>query len=166
MPTAKIVMLSPGDWQRLKRIRVLSVGDSPDAFGTTLDEVHAQADAHWKELAEGFVGDLQALFVAIDGESPVGATYTRIGEGVYGHIGSMWVAPTHRRQGLGLQLLNVGIDWLKDRGVSVARLWVTEGNGPATMLYEANGFSFTGAREMLREGSNLERVQMEKRLGA
>jgi hypothetical protein len=56
--------------------------------------------------------------------------------------------------------------FLSNRGVSVAQLWVTEGNGPATMLYQANGFSFTGAREMLREGSDLKRVRMERRLGA
>lgn len=160
-----ITLLTPTDWALLKQIRVLSVGDSPDAFGTTLAEVRAQSDTYWQELARGFASELQALFVAIDGTVPVGSTYTRVGGGGYGHIGSMWVAPPRRRHNLGRRLLGTGIDWLIASGVSIAQLWVTEGNAPATALYRSFGFDYTGERERLREGSDLYRVQMQKRLG-
>jgi ribosomal protein S18 acetylase RimI-like enzyme len=145
---------------------VLSVADSPDAFGDTLADVQAQPDVHWQRLAGTFVSELQRFFIAIEGDALVGSAYTRVGDDGYGHIGSMWVAPTHRRQKLGCALLETAMDWLACSGVSVAQLWVTEGNEPATTFYRAAGFVFTGEREKLREGSDLYRNRMEKRLGA
>ena len=159
--------LDAGNWPLLKQIRVLSVGDSPDAFGTTISEVNVQSDSYWADLARYLDRKLQTLFVATDDdEVPIGSMYVRVGDDMVGHVGSMWVAPLHRGKGLGRELLERGLGWLEARGVSTVQLWVTDGNDIAFGLYRASGFKATGARAKLREGSELDRIQMERRLDA
>jgi GNAT superfamily N-acetyltransferase len=51
------------------------------------------------------------------------------------------VAPEHRRQGLGLQVMAALLEWAAERGATTAYLQVLADNAPALALYEQLGFT-------------------------
>jgi ribosomal protein S18 acetylase RimI-like enzyme len=57
---------------------------------------------------------------------------------------SMWVAPTHRRSGLGTRLIDEVERWGQSLGVCELLLNVTSNNLTAQSLYEKCGFVRTG----------------------
>lgn len=59
----------------------------------------------------------------------------------------MWVAPTHRRTGLGSKLLDEVYQWAKDLGHSDLHLMTTSTNAAAIRFYQRYGFILTGATE-------------------
>lgn len=61
--------------------------------------------------------------------------------GKVGEIAVLAVEPDHRGQGIGSRLLRAGLDTLKARGMSSARLHVETGNVRAIALYERFGFT-------------------------
>ena len=101
---------------------------------------------------EGILADEDyATVVAYDGEQIVGFIGTRVGlryegDGYYGQIMALAVAPGYQRRGIGRLLLHAAESMLIPRGVSV--LVVTSGNqrADAHAFYEKNGFTFTGRR--------------------
>jgi L-phenylalanine/L-methionine N-acetyltransferase len=64
------------------------------------------------------------------------------------HVASlgMSVRASHRRRGIGRALLEAGIAWAKDAGVTRLELYVFADNAPAIALYEAMGFQHEGRR--------------------
>ena len=64
-----------------------------------------------------------------------------------GWVELMWVAPAHRRRGIGRMLVAEIAAWAGRRGMRRLKLSVTSGNDPAIQLYQSLGFSFTGNTE-------------------
>jgi ribosomal protein S18 acetylase RimI-like enzyme len=60
---------------------------------------------------------------------------------------SMWVAPSHRRTGVGSSLIAALQRWARSSGVRALRLMVTGNNHGAIKFYERMGFSMTGNTE-------------------
>ncbi|MCI4362487.1 MAG: GNAT family N-acetyltransferase [Thermoplasmata archaeon] len=60
------------------------------------------------------------------------------------------VEPSHRRKGLGKFLVLWGLRALTALGFSTARLWVTETNQPAWLLYTSVGFEVVGRSRIFR----------------
>jgi GNAT superfamily N-acetyltransferase len=56
--------------------------------------------------------------------------------------------------------LGAAIEWARSRKLRRLVLWVTEGNGPATRLYERQGFADTGQRDALQSNPKLRIMQM------
>ena len=67
----------------------------------------------------------------------------------------MWVAPSHRRHGIGAKLLDAAITWARARGVRCVQLGVTCGDTAALRLYARHGFKPFGPVEALRPDSEL-----------
>jgi GNAT superfamily N-acetyltransferase len=59
-------------------------------------------------------------------------------------VASMWVAPTHRRTGLGTMLMDAVKLWAYTLGAAELCLMVTSNNSTAIQFYERCGYSFTG----------------------
>lgn len=57
-----------------------------------------------------------------------------------GFINDLYVLPEYRKQGVGKQLLEAGLQWLKDRGVMKVTLAVHISNTEAINLYTNAGF--------------------------
>lgn len=173
---ARIVRATEEDWRLARDVRLAALADSPDAFGTTLEEALDRDDDLWRAwTSPSFVPGDVAMFLAFgEGPTPVGIVVgARLDEGDEGErpdevqIWSMWVAPEFRRRGLGLALLDAVETWARAvPSVTALVLHVTEGNEPATRAYERAGFVVDpdAPEEPLRPGSPLRMRTMRRAL--
>ena len=156
-----------GEWADYRDLRLRSLADSPDAFGSTLALETGRADAEWEgRIAEGVASKQDCPLVALLGEAFVGLAWGRIEDAKPGdaQLYQMWVAPEARRLGVGRLLLEEVVRWARACGVTRLVLEVNVANEPARRLYERAGFQKQGQPEALRDG--LMGQRMERRLGA
>src|SRR5262249_57467397 len=73
----------------------------------------------------------------------------------------MWVAPSHRRLGVGKMLLEAVIAWARARNSRYLDLTVTCGDNSAMRLYIRAGFQATGEAQPFRAGSELLSQQIQ-----
>lgn len=145
-----------GEWRTYRGLRLQSLADAPDAFGSTLAAEESEPDAFWVErLRDGVSSACQLpLVVEADGE-PAGLAWCRYDDGAQrGLLFQMWVAPRARGRGAGRMLLDAFSTWARARGATELVLNVTCSNDAAVRLYTAFGFVPFGVREPLRPGSD------------
>ncbi|HEY2589448.1 MAG TPA: GNAT family N-acetyltransferase [Tepidisphaeraceae bacterium] len=151
VPRAVIMLrpIVPGCVESYRSIRLRALQDTPTAFGSTYARESRLSDADWLNRAAQWNGDRSAAFLAWDGDEPCGivAGFLEQDEPTMAHLVSMWVAPTHRRAGVGRLLVNAVIDWMRSRGATALRLMVTSNNDVAQRFYERLGFTPTGRTE-------------------
>lgn len=140
--------LSPEDWETWRDIRLRSLADSPDAFGSTLAREQGFVEADW-------ISRMQSMPVVafVDGTPAALGGAFRPEDGV-AHIIAMWTAPEFRRRGLSRLVLDELVGMARAEGRRV-ELDVTQGNSAARSAYERYGFVPTGRAAPLREGSAL-----------
>jgi GNAT superfamily N-acetyltransferase len=152
---ATIDRLGVGDGARLRAIRLRALSDAPEAFGTTLAEAVARPAEDWDSQLEQL-----ATFIAAAGGDDVGLVRGARHDGIAdaGYLISMWVAPEHRRRGIGSALAGAVVQWARTGGLRRVFLDVGERNVPAIALYAHQGFVPDGAigtlpppREHVRE---------------
>lgn len=162
-----IERMRPGDGERWRSIRLRALRDSPDAFGTTLDEAQTRPAEVWEHDLHQF-----ATFVAVVGDSDVGVARGDIARGGRhdrasdtGYLLSMWVAPEARHRGIAALLIEAVVNWARTEGLHRLVLDVGEKNAPAIALYTKMGFAPNGVRGALpppRE--HVREIQLELRL--
>ncbi|GAB3403439.1 GNAT family N-acetyltransferase [Massilia agilis] len=150
--------LEPHDWPAWRDMRLRSLADSPDAFGSTLAEEQPRpADVWAARLAAAAVsGRDRPLVAEVDGAA-VGLLWAKVDaadESVV-NLFQVWVAPEGRGRGVGASLLREAIHWARSTGAGAVQLGVTQGDTPAQRLYARAGFRPVGAPEPLRPGSPL-----------
>ncbi len=141
----RIERADPGDWRRVRDLRLSALADTPDAFVSTLAEEQAFSDEIWQARLEGetWITILASLDQEDLGLAVLGP-YDEAG-GLY----SMWVAPEARGRGLGDALVQAVITLAKARGFKALLLVVADDNLPAIRLYARNGFLPTGETDSL-----------------
>ncbi|MDQ3672007.1 MAG: GNAT family N-acetyltransferase [Actinomycetota bacterium] len=90
------------------------------------------------------------VIVAVDGDGVVGRlSLSRDPHPASHHVADLglMVAESHRRQGIGRQLLEEAIAWARSVGVRKIELHVFPWNEPALRLYESFGFEREGYRK-------------------
>ncbi|WP_338761858.1 GNAT family N-acetyltransferase [Massilia sp. METH4] len=134
-----------GEWTTWRALRLAALADSPDAFGSTLADAQARADATWQALLAQAVAapEQLPLLAEVAGES-AGLTWAQV-EGGNAVVYQVWVAPDYRGRGIARALLERAIGWARDRGATVMELGVTAGDTPAVRLYRRLGFEAMGA---------------------
>ncbi|HEX6400612.1 MAG TPA: GNAT family N-acetyltransferase [Actinomycetota bacterium] len=164
----RIEELGEDDWAAFREVRLRSLLDAPDAFGSTYGEESSQTERGWRDWAAGrWRGGVAAVYLGRDDEERPTGTITVAefdAEPGIAHVYAMWVAPDARRAGVGRALIDAAAAWARGRGCHRLVLSVTETNAPARSFYEAVGFVDTGERKPLREGSELEVIRLAKRL--
>jgi ribosomal protein S18 acetylase RimI-like enzyme len=165
----RVDVLREDDWAAFREIRLRSLLDSPDAFASTYGEESSQVEGSWRDWTAGrWRGGTAAVFLASQDDRPVGtatgAAYDT--EPDIAHVYAMWVEPEARRAGVGRALLEAVAGWARDRGSDRLVLSVTESNASARAFYEEHGFSATGEREPLRDGSDLSVLRLVRPLQA
>jgi ribosomal protein S18 acetylase RimI-like enzyme len=165
---ARVERLGEDDWASFRELRLRSLLDSPEAFGSTYGEESSQTEHAWRDWAAGrWRGGTAAVFAgrADDGTvvgTATGAEYEA--ETGVAHVYAMWVAPDARGAGVGRALVDAVAGWARDRGCDRLILSVTESNEIARRFYGACGFVDTGERDALREDSELHTLILSKPL--
>jgi predicted GNAT family acetyltransferase len=139
---ATLRRLGPDDWADFRDIRLRSLADSPDAFGSTLEREQAFSEDDWRRRLGGPV-------YVVDDPRPVsvGGIFDNAGTP---HVWGMWTDPDHRGRGHARMILGALIP-----PGSPAQLDVNVTNGDARAVYERYGFVGTGEVEPLRPGSDM-----------
>jgi RimJ/RimL family protein N-acetyltransferase len=139
----------PGDAAALVSLAA-AVGREPGEWLLTTDVWRSAADERRYLRAVRRHADA-AVFVAVDqGEIVARLSVARDPHPASAHVADLglMVAASHRRRGIGRQLLDRAVAWARDAGVRKLELHVFPWNGPAIRLYESFGF----VREGLRRG--------------
>lgn len=144
------------DWAVYREIRLRSLAQAPDAYGSTVEHESEFDEATWRSRS----GDSYLLFAMLD--ERVVATATAIpdrhetgGQEIVG----MWVDPDARGRGIAASLVQALADRAAVDGAPSIALWVADGNDVARRVYERCGFVATGQREPLRPGLGEERMR-------
>ena len=143
---ADLVTLQSDDWETWRAIRLRSLLDSPDGFGSTYERECRSTEDDWRErLRQGtrVVVIADGRPVALGGGFPMGGTAMVFG---------MWTDPGHRGRGHATAILDHVVEWARGLGLPVA-LHVNLANPGARATYERYGFVPTGELEPLRPGS-------------
>ncbi|GEP44921.1 GNAT family N-acetyltransferase [Brevifollis gellanilyticus] len=141
-----IAIASPSDWQRVQKLRLAALQDTPDAFGSTFED-ESQRPPEW------WIGRLQSsgsvTFMAVEpcdsGMAVLGPYNAPPDRGVF----AVWVAPEHRGRGVGDALMSAVIAEARSLGVGRLVLDVDRLNLPARRLYLRYDFSPTGIESTL-----------------
>ena len=165
--TVTVRALRADEVESWRDIRLRSLRDAPDAFGTTYEQASAWPGERWATLVGWATAPdaLQTVYLAdLDG-TVVGCARVSHGEdGGTALVTSMWVEPTARRRGVATALLEACEGWARDGGCLRIELEVAELNPDARLLYERAGFLETGEFRELRDGSTARTVVMLKSL--
>jgi len=143
---ATLRALAPDDWETFRDIRLRSLADSPDAFGSTWERERAFTEAEWRRR-------LGVPVYVVEDPRPVAIGGTFDQEGVP-HVWGMWTDPAHRGRGHAWRIL----DALIPPGTP-AQLDVNVTNDGARTAYQRYGFVGTGHLEPLRPGSD-QRIEL------
>ena len=146
------------EWATYRTLRLQSLTESPDAFGSTLEAEGQSDDSDWqKRLSAGVLSARDLPVVAEYRGQPIGLAWGRL-EGAdadVAHLYQMWVAPRSRRLGAGRMLLEHVITWAKALEVRHIELSVAHGNTAAARLYLGAGFEWTDPIEPIGMSSKL-----------
>lgn len=166
MTEPRIDRLRPSDWEIYRALRLGSLEESPDAFGSTHEAEARQDDRHWQSRLSKADPESDYPIVAKLDDEPMGLAWARIEpeSQVAGHIYQMWVSPEARGRGVGGALMRAMIAWFETMGIDLVELDVTLDNTSAVRLYERYGFRRVGDPEPLRPGSSVRAGRMHLRL--
>jgi|KBSMisStaDraftv2_1062788.scaffolds.fasta_scaffold807117_2 GNAT superfamily N-acetyltransferase len=133
-------------------IRSATLADA-DAIARLMSELGYPTSARQMErrLASILADTSYRTFVASDGHAIVGVVGTRVGpmyeiDDPYGQIMAMVVASTHRRQGVGVRLVQAAESHFVERGAAVAIVTSANRRDDAHAFYERRGYTFDGRR--------------------
>ncbi len=145
--------LSPDEWSRLRDIRLASLLESPEAFGSSYEREIAFTEKEWRELF-----NLNSYLVAsIDGKD-IAIMFLEKLRGDFGAtcwVGGCWSNPQYRGIGA-LRSMFDYVDSVKDqRGWQIQGLGVFIVNESAIDAYEKLGFKAMGeVQESTRRQGN------------
>jgi RimJ/RimL family protein N-acetyltransferase len=156
--------LRSDEGQLLKDLSIKMCTEVPTAYRLTLAEAEARTDEQWQQLAaesvsspnmESFVGEFsgepcgfvmgtvlpQHVLAMIEGREVEHASHDLTDTTL---LGSMWVAPHVRGQGLAQLLIQAVLTWAKENNQRRVMLAVTQGNEKALRCYVRFQFMPTG----------------------
>jgi ribosomal protein S18 acetylase RimI-like enzyme len=164
MPTLEL--LSPRLVQEYRTVRLRALKDSPTAFGSTYAKESALSHSDWLRRAETWNGPGGVCYLGMDAGAPCGiiAGYSDKNDPPRVWVASMWVAPTHRRTGLGTMLMDKVKLWAHSLDLAELYLMVTSNNLAAIRFYERCGFTFTGITGPYEHDAALFEYEMVTRL--
>lgn len=156
MTTLRARLATAEDWPTWRELRLRSLADSPEAYGSTLELEQGFTEAQWRGRVAGWrdpenqVSGPAVLAYADDGAVGMGGGY-RDEPGML-HVVAMWTDPAWRGNGVGRLVLDTLRGWAEERGLTL-HLDVAATNPDARRLYERYGFEPTGHTKPLRPGA-------------
>ena len=149
--------LGPDDWRVFRDVRMEALSDTPSAFGSTLADERRQTEAEWRARLTGRL-QLVARSTHREWRREAGVVVGTVGviddgDGRAPELVSMWVHPDWRRRGVGAQLVQAIVEWVRTEAPASGgrlRLWVSDGNDAAERLYARHGFVRSGETQPIR----------------
>jgi RimJ/RimL family protein N-acetyltransferase len=156
--------LGEGEWELLRDVRLASLAESPEAFGSTYARELEFDEAEWRQRAANngwYVAAHATADPAADAAADSAARPAADPETIVGivagyhddsspadqrHLVAMWVAPDVRGSGIAAELVEAVMIWAGEDGASEVTLGVADGNERARALYLNCGFVATGER--------------------
>jgi len=149
------------DWSALRAIRLESLADTPDAYGSTYDGTVSFPTRRWKTMASEYVyflaerdGDVLGMVSGGFNDQYPGTHW------LYG----MYVTPAARGSDVASRLVNAVITWAIGDGASELYLHVTMSVERARAFYKKMGFVETGERFSMERHRILQLITMRKSL--
>lgn len=146
--------LLTGDVDLLREIRLTALAGTPSAFSSTLEAERNAPPSHWRQrVQESEDGHTGVIFAAVDEHGPLAmaGAYVPDEQGDRCVLWGMWVSPTSRRRGIGIQLVEAVESWAKDHELRSVELSVTDAVPGARAFYDQQGFAPAGAPAPLAE---------------
>jgi RimJ/RimL family protein N-acetyltransferase len=145
--TALVRFATEDDLETWQDVRLRSLADSPEAFGSTVERELAFTDDDWRLRLR------PPAVLVLDGERAVG-----LGGGFQERPGvvlvvAMWLEPEWRGRRLSRRVLDLVVGWARERRHEVELDVATDATA-ARAAYERYGFVYTGDQAPLREGSS------------
>ena len=158
--------ITPADVTLFKTVRLRALQDTPSAFSSTYAEEYRLADADWTARIPEWAGTASTTYIAVDADAACGIAggYLERGDRSRAHLVSMWVAPNHRRLGVGAKLVDAIINWARNQNARTLELIVTSNNAIAINFYSRLGLAFTGKIAPYRNDLALNDLEMIRSL--
>ena len=158
MDNFQISEFAAEDWETYKTVRLESLKDSPDSFGSTFKRESKFNENEWKSRLIPSINPVHVLpLVAMSNEKPVGLASGAVHpeEENIAYVYQMWISNPYRGLGIGKALLKRIEVWAKELRLKSLSLAVTTSNEEAVSLYKSAGFIASGNLYPLREDSDL-----------
>lgn len=155
----RIRRFTPREWPAYRALRLRSLADAPNAFGSSLALEESWAQALW--MARLMAADVSGRDCPLVAESSgpdgamLGLLWAKCDADDAGIVNlfQMWVAPEARGCGAASALVDEAVTWARSIGARLVRLGVVVDNRDAIRLYERKGFRNEGEAEPIRPGS-------------
>ena len=140
-----LAAVTPDNALIFKNARLCALRDTPSAFAARYQDESRLADEEWIQRASSWSGGRSMTYLAMDDGAPCGLAggFLDPQDKNRAQLVSMWVAPTHRRLGVGSRLVGAIVDWARAEGAGLLRLMVTGNNQSAIQFYQRLGFVIT-----------------------
>lgn len=155
----RIRRFTPREWPAYRALRLRSLADAPNAFGSSLALEEAWAQELW--MARLMAADVSGRDCPLVAESGgpdgamLGLLWAKCDAADAGIVNlfQMWVAPEARGRGAASALVDEAVTWARAIGARLIRLGVVVDNQDAIRLYERKGFRNDGKPAPIRPGS-------------
>jgi len=156
--------VSPMNAMLFKDVRLRALRDTPTAFSSTYAQEAKFTDPDWVKRAAQWSSGQSVGYLAIDAGSPCGLASGMVDhdDASCAHLYSMWVAPTHRRLGIGRVLVEAILAWARAQNAKTIQLLVTSNNDRAIEFYQRLGFTLTDRIEPYANDPALSNYEMSR----
>ncbi|WP_448629448.1 N-acetyltransferase family protein [Cellulomonas soli] len=144
------------DWALVQQVRLRSLREDGDVFGSSLVREEMFKESHWRMRLRS-----SPTWLALDEAGLVIGCVSAIQEPGSPvddrHVVALWVAPESRRRGVGWALLDAVRATAQHEGARTVSLWLEDSNHGAVDLSVRAGFTRTSERHQLtRDPSRVE----------
>lgn len=138
MSQPELVRLDSDGWRDFREVRLASLADAPEAFGSRHADWVDATEERWRAR----LTDVPFTVVARVGGHSVGVV-SGVPSDEHVELISMWVSPDHRGTGLAGRLIESVVEWAASLGLGT-ELMVRDGNARAIGAYGCAGFTDLG----------------------
>jgi ribosomal protein S18 acetylase RimI-like enzyme len=157
----RIRRFTPREWPAYRALRLRSLADAPNAFGSSLALEESWAQELW--MARLMAADVSGRDCPLVAESSgpdgamLGLLWAKCDADDAGIVNlfQIWVAPEARGRGAASALVDEAVRWARTIGARLVQLGVVVDNREAIRLYERKGFCNAGEPAPIRPGSAL-----------
>ena len=147
MTDITIRQLTQDEWALFRDMRLMALQSDEQYFTDSYADASTWPDTAWQERMEN-----AAIFVAFDGETPVGLGAITQEDRDTAEIWAGFVVPSHRKRGLQTRLLQARVDWARAQGIRNATVAHRDSNTISAQSLQSAGFAITHTKKSVRHG--------------